>query len=202
MRIEGLEYAGEIGLSSRNRGIFDMLNNNVTLVLAAEKYGLSVEAVKHAVKVFRQNVSDYLTWRDRIRDEGLLSGSFFESRPPLTQSIIRAYAGGSSYAEAAREFGVSAERVRQTVSRFMAGATRGEDHRTSRQILFQRQVVKRLRELRRGHGMTVVQFARWMGVNRSTVRRYESGECDPKSTKLLRIARLYGVTVDDLLAAE
>lgn len=202
MRIEGLEYADEIGLSSRNRGIFDMLNDNGTLALAAEEYGLSIEGVKYVVKAFEQNVANYLTWRVRIKEEGLLAGSYFESRSPLTQAIVRAYAGGSSYAEAAREYGVSAEKVRQTMSRFMTGASRGENRRANRQILPQRQVGKRLQELRRGHGMSVIQFARWMGVSQRTVQRYESGECDPKSTKLLRLARFYGVTVDDILVVK
>ena len=48
-------------------------------------------------------------------------------------------------------------------------------------------------------GMTQTEAAKALGVNQSAVSFWESGKTQPRSAQLPKIAKLYGVTVDDLL---
>lgn len=57
----------------------------------------------------------------------------------------------------------------------------------------------RLRRLRREHGETQPELAKFLGVSRSAVSMYESGEREPKYELLKAIAAHYGVEADYLL---
>ena len=60
----------------------------------------------------------------------------------------------------------------------------------------------RLREVRRAHGETQPELARILGLSRSAVSMYESGEREPKYELLTAIAAHYGVEVDYLLGRD
>ena len=57
----------------------------------------------------------------------------------------------------------------------------------------------RLRKLRRERGETQPELAKLLGLSRSAVSMYESGEREPKYELLTAIAAHYGVAVDELL---
>lgn len=48
-------------------------------------------------------------------------------------------------------------------------------------------------------GMTQTEAAKALGVNQSSVSLWESCKTQPRSAQLPKIAKLYGVTVDELL---
>ena len=57
-------------------------------------------------------------------------------------------------------------------------------------------------KLRKIKGMTQENFATEVGVSRQSVYKWESGQSYPDVEKLLKIARTFGVTVDDMLNDE
>ena len=57
----------------------------------------------------------------------------------------------------------------------------------------------RLQEVRRNNGLTQEQFAEALQVSRQAVSRWESGAADPSTANLLALARLYGVSPEELL---
>lgn len=57
----------------------------------------------------------------------------------------------------------------------------------------------RLREVRKAHGETQPELAKALGVSRSAVSMYESGEREPSYALLSAIAAHYGVDTDYLL---
>lgn len=57
-------------------------------------------------------------------------------------------------------------------------------------------------KLRKCKGMTQEIFAAAIGVSRQSVYKWESGQSYPEVEKLLKIARTFGVTVDDMLNDE
>lgn len=60
------------------------------------------------------------------------------------------------------------------------------------------QISKNLRRLRQGKGLTQEQLAKLLGVSVQSVSRWECGNNLPDVLLLPQIARLYGITVDDL----
>ena len=58
-----------------------------------------------------------------------------------------------------------------------------------------------LAEERRRCGMTQEFVARELGVSRQAVSKWEKGLSDPSTSNLLALARLYGVSAEELLAA-
>ena len=58
---------------------------------------------------------------------------------------------------------------------------------------------KRIQELRRGKGFSQEKLAERMEVSRQAISKWESGAAIPEVDKLIQLARLFGVTVDDLL---
>ena len=203
MLIEGLEYTEEIGLSSRNRSILEALNHGVSTRAIAEEFGLTTSAVRSIAKVYSSHVSNYLTWRDKIREENLLSSRLFDNRPPLTKAVIRAYAGGSSYAEAAQEHGIDAEKVMKLISVFMTDAAQSRKRANNpAKIQRQKEEGERLQRLRISSGLSISQLAHELNVCPATVKRYESGESELKSSKLIWIADLFDVSMDYIVAEE
>ena len=58
---------------------------------------------------------------------------------------------------------------------------------------------RRIQELRRGQGLSQERLAEQMAVSRQAISKWESGGAIPEVDKLIQLARLFGVTVDDLL---
>ena len=56
------------------------------------------------------------------------------------------------------------------------------------------------RDARISAGLSVSQVMKNIGVSDATVYQWETGVTRPNAKRLLEIARLYGVTVDDLLS--
>jgi len=59
-----------------------------------------------------------------------------------------------------------------------------------------------LQTLRRANGLTQEQFAEELNVSRQAVSKWESGKGYPEMEKLLYICNRYGVTLNELFAAE
>lgn len=57
------------------------------------------------------------------------------------------------------------------------------------------EIGERLRKLREEHKLTQSELAKYLGVGRSTVTRWEGGTAYPKN-QLERLSKLYGVTMD------
>ena len=57
---------------------------------------------------------------------------------------------------------------------------------------------KNLRRLRTARSMTQEQTAQALDISPQTVSRWECGTTAPDISMLPRLARLYGVTIDDL----
>lgn len=60
-------------------------------------------------------------------------------------------------------------------------------------------VGERLVALRQAHEMTQAEVADAVGVNLKTIRRYEQDKHSPNVEAIAAIARLYGVTADDIV---
>lgn len=58
-----------------------------------------------------------------------------------------------------------------------------------------------IREQRRRCGMTQEFVAESLGVSRQAVSKWESGASDPNTSNLLALAKLFGVSAEELLAA-
>lgn len=61
---------------------------------------------------------------------------------------------------------------------------------------------EKLAALRRGAGMSQQEVAAAIGVTRQTVSNWELGQGAPALDKAAELARLYGVTLDDLVSNE
>lgn len=61
---------------------------------------------------------------------------------------------------------------------------------------------KVLKELRCGNNMTQSQLAAELGVGEATVRGWENAGKEPSYNLLYKIAKLFGVTVGQLLGVE
>lgn len=51
-------------------------------------------------------------------------------------------------------------------------------------------------------GMTQAEVAKAMGVDQSAVSFWETGKTAPRAGLLVKLAKLYGVTVDELLSEQ
>ena len=60
--------------------------------------------------------------------------------------------------------------------------------------------MERLKLLRTSANLTQKEIASRLGVERSTYVKYERGNSDPPSSTLVRLADMFGVSVDYLLA--
>ena len=58
---------------------------------------------------------------------------------------------------------------------------------------------RKIQELRRGQGLSQERLAEQMAVSRQAISKWESGGAIPEVDKLIQLAQLFGVTVDDLL---
>lgn len=61
------------------------------------------------------------------------------------------------------------------------------------------QIIERLCKLRKQHGYSQEQLADELGVSRQAISKWERGEASPDTDNLIALARLYNISVDDLL---
>ena len=52
---------------------------------------------------------------------------------------------------------------------------------------------------RKGAGMTQAELADKLNLTRQSVSMYETGECFPDISIVIRIAKIFGVTIDELV---
>jgi len=60
----------------------------------------------------------------------------------------------------------------------------------------------RLRELREGKGLTQEELAKALGVTRQTIIAIEKGRYDPSLRLAFKIARFFGVKIEDVFLYE
>lgn len=63
-------------------------------------------------------------------------------------------------------------------------------------------IADRMKELREENGLTGLEMAKKLGVNKSTVTRYETGEITPSIDMLIKIRETFGVTIDWLTGVD
>ena len=61
---------------------------------------------------------------------------------------------------------------------------------------------ERLKELRLERGMGQVQLAKALDVGKSVISLWELGKCEPTLSKLVAMARFFGVSIDYLAGLE
>lgn len=61
---------------------------------------------------------------------------------------------------------------------------------------------ERIRELREDHDYSQSEVAKLLCINQSTYSRYECGSLDIPSETLIKLAKLYSVSVDYILGVE
>ena len=57
----------------------------------------------------------------------------------------------------------------------------------------------RLAELRKQHGLSQEELADQLGVSRQAISKWERGEASPDTDNLIELARIYGISLDELL---
>ena len=61
------------------------------------------------------------------------------------------------------------------------------------------EIAQRLAELRRARGYSQETLARELGLSRQAVSKWERAESSPDTDNLIQLAKLYGVSLDELL---
>ncbi|MBP5293306.1 MAG: helix-turn-helix domain-containing protein [Clostridia bacterium] len=64
------------------------------------------------------------------------------------------------------------------------------------------QTAQRLSELRRAKGLSQEELAEKLNVSRQAISKWERGESSPDTDNLIELAKLYGVSLDDLVFGE
>ncbi|MCU6714930.1 helix-turn-helix domain-containing protein [Megasphaera butyrica] len=59
--------------------------------------------------------------------------------------------------------------------------------------------MKRIRELREANNLTQEELAKKVAVSRTAVTKWETGECMPKTDKLIALATVFNCSIDYLL---
>ena len=75
---------------------------------------------------------------------------------------------------------------------------RSKDVRAEKSVLKQN-LGEVLKDLRTKNKMTQEFVAETIGVSRQAVSKWESGECDPSTSNLIALAKLYRTTVEEIL---
>lgn len=52
---------------------------------------------------------------------------------------------------------------------------------------------------RKAAGLTQAQAAKLLGITDATISQWENGETKPKTSRLAKVAEIYGCTIDELL---
>lgn len=61
---------------------------------------------------------------------------------------------------------------------------------------------ERLKELRQEKGIGQVQLAKELDVGKSVISLWELGKCEPTLSRLVAMARFFGVSIDHLAGLE
>ena len=61
---------------------------------------------------------------------------------------------------------------------------------------------ERIKELRKQHGLSQEEVAKYLEIQRSTISLYESGDTTPPAMTIVKLARLFNVTTDYILCYE
>lgn len=61
---------------------------------------------------------------------------------------------------------------------------------------------ERLRELRQERGLGQIQLAKELDVGKSVISLWELGKCEPTLSKLIAMARFFGLSIDYLAGLE
>ena len=64
------------------------------------------------------------------------------------------------------------------------------------------EIANRLAQLRKQKGLSQEQLAEKLGLSRQAVSKWERAEASPDTDNLICLARIYGVSLDDLLNTE
>ena len=60
-------------------------------------------------------------------------------------------------------------------------------------------MAEKITMLRKRNGWSQEELAEKLGVSRQAVSKWESGASDPSTTNLMALAKLFGVSAEDLL---
>lgn len=63
-------------------------------------------------------------------------------------------------------------------------------------------IADRLLRLRKAHGFSQEELAEKIGISRQSVSKWERAEASPDTDNLIALARLYGVSLDELLLSD
>lgn len=194
-----LRYADEIGASEMVCGIVAQYVGGHTMRCIAEDLGMTQGGVGFHIHTFERDVSNYLSWRTRIKEERLLETTPELSQPQLRLDVVRDYAEGQSYSEVAAIHAITSGRVKTIVGQFLRDADHsGAD---ARQATAGERIGERLRQLRQRRRLTVRELAAQVGISERTLYRYESG-CPMRFRAMERLAQVYDVTLDWLLRGD
>lgn len=64
------------------------------------------------------------------------------------------------------------------------------------------EIANRLVKMRKAHGYSQEELAEKLGISRQAVSKWERAESSPDTDNLIMLSKLYGVSLDDLLATE
>ena len=64
------------------------------------------------------------------------------------------------------------------------------------------EIANRLVELRKKHNLSQEQLAEKLGLSRQAVSKWERAEASPDTSNLILLARLYNISLDELLDTE
>ena len=64
------------------------------------------------------------------------------------------------------------------------------------------ETANRLYELRKKNGLSQEELADKLGISRQAVSKWERAEASPDTDNLILLAKLYGITLDELLNTE
>lgn len=56
-----------------------------------------------------------------------------------------------------------------------------------------------IKAARVNRGLTQIEAAKRLGINKSTLQKWESGKCFPNAKKISLMCELYDVKIDDLI---
>lgn len=62
--------------------------------------------------------------------------------------------------------------------------------------------MKTIRELRESRGLSPVQLAAKLDVSLATIYNWETGKYEPRASQLRRVAKEFGVSMDDIVLEE
>lgn len=61
------------------------------------------------------------------------------------------------------------------------------------------QINEQIKKFRKAAGLTQEQIANYLGVSTPAVNKWEKGTSDPSTANLIALAKLYGVSADELI---